>query len=92
MDRADSTVAFEVRHLKVARVRGRFGAFEGHVDIASQVGIAGSVEVASVDTGDPVRDQRLCAEDFFDAAAHPRMEFEPTTRSPTGTAGASRDG
>jgi hypothetical protein len=36
VDRAASTVAFEVRYLRVTRVRGRVGAFEGRLDVADE--------------------------------------------------------
>ena len=78
VDAARSEVGFEVRHLGLARVRGRFtrsaGNGAGRPRIARSVD--GAVEVASVDTGDERRDHYLrTAEDFFDPARHPRIEF-----------------
>lgn len=73
-----SSVGFEVRHLKLARVRGRFHAPAGVVrcDSDGSASIAGSISVASIDTGDPRRDARLCAQEFFDAERYPMICFD----------------
>jgi polyisoprenoid-binding protein YceI len=70
-------VGFEVRHLKIARVRGRFREVTALVSCDSDgVGsIEASIGVASIDTGDPRRDARLCAQDFFDVEHHPIASF-----------------
>jgi polyisoprenoid-binding protein YceI len=70
-------VGFEVRHLKFTRVRGRFHVFAALVSCSSDgvASISGSIDVASIDTGDPRRDARLCAQDFFDVEHHPRISF-----------------
>ncbi len=75
VDRQFSTVAFVVRHLRLARVRGRFAAFAGRIDAASSVGASGTVDVASIDTGEPLRDEHLRGEGFFDAGAFPQIEY-----------------
>jgi len=75
VDPARSTVGFTVRHLKVAKVRGRFGQITGVIccDRDGMTSIDGRVEVASIQTGDRRRDARLCAEDFFDAERYPTI-------------------
>ncbi len=77
VDPARSTAGFTVRHLKVAKVRGRFGEITGVIrcDEEGVTSINGEVEVASIDTGDDRRDARLRAEDFFDAERHPTIGF-----------------
>jgi len=77
VDPARSNVGFTVRHLKVAKVRGRFGQITGVIrcDPDGMTSIDGSVEVASIQTGDRRRDARLCAEDFFDTERHPTIAF-----------------
>jgi polyisoprenoid-binding protein YceI len=73
LDRSRSTIAFRVRHFGVATVRGHFGSFACRLD-ADDAGmrIEGHVDVASVDTGNAVRDARLRSE-FFDAEGHPAI-------------------
>lgn len=75
VDPTRSMVGFAVRHLKVAKVRGRFREVTGVVrcDNDGIASIDGSVEVASIDTADRRRDERLCAEDFFDIKRHPTI-------------------
>jgi polyisoprenoid-binding protein YceI len=75
VDPARSTVGYAMRHLKLTKVRGRFREFTGVVRCDSEgvASIDGSVEVASIDTGDRRRDARLCAEDFFDVKQHPTI-------------------
>jgi len=80
VDPERSTVGFEVRHLKIARVRGCFREVTAVISCDSDgVGsIEASIGVASIDTGDPRRDARLCAEDFFDVEHHPIASFRAT--------------
>ena len=77
VDAERSTVGFEVRHLKISRVRGRFRQVSAVVSCAGDgaVSIEASIGVASIDTGDLKRDARLRAEDFFDAEHHPTACF-----------------
>jgi polyisoprenoid-binding protein YceI len=72
IDASESAAGFEVRHFGFATVEGRFGALTG--DLGPR-GAAGSVEVASVDSGNEIRDTRLRAE-FFDGERFPRISFE----------------
>jgi len=88
VDASRSEVGFEVRHLGLTRVRGRFTRFEGTVRVSrGRVSAAGSVEVASVETGDERRDHYLRTDDgFFDPHRHPRIEF---TAGPASAGGES---
>jgi len=79
IDVSHSTVAFSIRHLVIAKVRGRFGAFEGEVELDDATGTwkkaRASVDVASIDTREEKRDGHLRSPDFFDVANHPKMTF-----------------
>jgi polyisoprenoid-binding protein YceI len=80
-----SAVGFQVRHLGIATVRGRFASFSARVLIgAGGLEIDGQVDAASVDTGDRVRDARLRSE-FFDAARFPVIEFRAAVPAPGGS-------
>jgi polyisoprenoid-binding protein YceI len=82
VDPARSAVGFAVRHLKLTKVRGRFCEITGVVRCDSE-GVAtinGSVDVASIDTGDHRRDARLRAEDFFDVERHPTIALTAVSR------------
>jgi polyisoprenoid-binding protein YceI len=82
IDPAHSSVGFEVKHLMIATVRGRFTDFEGTLEAAednpSNSRAYGTVKVASIDTGEPDRDAHLRSPDFFDVERYPEMRFEST--------------
>lgn len=83
VDPAHSSVGFEVRHMGIATVRGAFRKFQGTVDATGDAPVLqGSVEVASVDTGDPNRDGHLASAEFFDAENHAEITFHSSAGEP----------
>jgi polyisoprenoid-binding protein YceI len=79
IDPSHSSVGFEVRHMGIATVRGAFRRFNGTIDATGSAPVlTGSVEVASIDTGEEQRDAHLAAPDFFDAEQYPEITFETT--------------
>jgi polyisoprenoid-binding protein YceI len=79
VDPSHSNVGFEVRHMGIATVRGRFGAFEGTIDASGDAPVLqGSVDVSTIDTGDANRDGHLKGAEFFDAEQHPQITFHST--------------
>lgn len=71
VDRSRSTVGFRVRHFGVAMVAGRFESFAGHLESRDgELHVEGHVRLASVVTGNRIRDARLRSE-FFDAERYP---------------------
>ncbi|MEK6610869.1 MAG: YceI family protein, partial [Gemmatimonadota bacterium] len=69
-----------VRHMVVAKVRGRFTAFAGALAFDDTMPERSSVQVrietASVNTGVDQRDAHLRSPDFFDAERFPAITFE----------------
>jgi polyisoprenoid-binding protein YceI len=81
VDPAHSSVAFAVKHMGIASVRGVFNEFEGTLEIGENLSSAkayGTVKVQSVDTNEAQRDDHLRSPDFFDAAQYPEITFEST--------------
>jgi polyisoprenoid-binding protein YceI len=72
VEASGSTVGFRVRHLGVATVVGHFTRFDGRTDDG---GVTGTVDVASIDSGQPVRDARLRSPECFDADRFPHMRL-----------------
>ncbi|HEX3688208.1 MAG TPA: YceI family protein [Solirubrobacteraceae bacterium] len=79
VDPSHSSVGFEVKHMGIATVRGRFGAFEGTIDATGDAPVLqGNVDVSTVDTGDANRDGHLKGPEFFDADQQPQISFSST--------------
>ncbi|HEY2473968.1 MAG TPA: YceI family protein [Candidatus Cybelea sp.] len=82
LDAAHTTVEFVVRHLMITKVRGRFTAFEGHVETAPGSdlpnSIAASIDAGSIDTREEQRDAHLRSADFFEVEKYPKLTFEST--------------
>jgi polyisoprenoid-binding protein YceI len=82
IDSTHSGVHFSVRHLVVAKVRGRFATFTGKVQLDEQDLTRSKVEVdidaSSIDTGVADRDKHLRSADFFDVERFPKLHFEST--------------
>ncbi len=81
IDASHSSVEFVVRHLMVAKVRGRFSEFGGTI-LVGETPESSSVEVtispASITTGDAGRDGHLQSADFFDVEQFPTIGFRST--------------
>ncbi len=79
IDRAHSSVSFGVRHL-LSQTKGKFANFEGRVEMDAEkrdsIKVTGSIEAASIDTGDEERDKHLRGADFFDVAKFPTITFQ----------------
>jgi polyisoprenoid-binding protein YceI len=89
LDPVHTHVGFSVRHMMIAKVRGRFSAFNGTVTVGeepSDAQVAVEVDLASIDTKDPQRDAHLRSADFFDVDNFPTMSFT-STRITTSIAG-----
>jgi polyisoprenoid-binding protein YceI len=81
LDPSHSHVGFTARHLVVAKVRGRFGAFSGSVVVADDPlasSVSVDIDVASIDTRDEGRDGHLKSADFFDVERFPTITFRST--------------
>jgi polyisoprenoid-binding protein YceI len=79
VDPAHSSIGFAVKHMGISTVRGAFRGFEGTIDASGDApALHGTVDVATVDTGEENRDGHLKAPDFFDVDQHPQIAFHST--------------
>ena len=81
IDQVHTHVGFVIKHMMVSKVRGYFGAFSGQIvtagdPLASSVTV--SIDVASINTNNDMRDDHIRSADFFDAEHHPTMTFTST--------------
>lgn len=83
IDHAHSRVTFAVTKWGFAEVEGRFREFSGTIAYnpvrPEYSHVEWAVRVASVDTGEPKRDQSLLAPEYFDAARYPELRFTSET-------------
>jgi polyisoprenoid-binding protein YceI len=83
VDPVHSSVEFHVKHLGIATVKGQFNTFEGTLEVSADSARAfGTVDVASVDTREPQRDEHLRSADFFEAERFPQIKFQSTQIRP----------
>jgi polyisoprenoid-binding protein YceI len=89
IDPSHTELGFAVRHMAVSKVRGRFGSFEGTLELGEDPANSKAtltIDAASVDTRDETRDGHLKTNDFFDVEKHPTWTFVSTsitTAAPT---------
>lgn len=88
VDKAHSAVEFEVKHLMIATVRGRFREFDATLSIDEEAPenswAEATIEVASIDTNVADRDAHLRSDDFFNAEQFPHIRFKSTRVVRTG--------
>jgi polyisoprenoid-binding protein YceI len=81
VDHAHSALGFTIRHLGIAKVRGRFSGFDAEVTVGETpetCTVTVTVDLASVDTGNPDRDAHIRAADMIDVEQRPTMTFRST--------------
>ncbi len=81
IDRDHSNVEFVTRHL-LSRVRGRFSAFTGTIQVAPEPTdstLEVAIQAASIDTNHPERDRHLQGPEFLDADRFPTLSFRSTS-------------
>jgi polyisoprenoid-binding protein YceI len=80
IDSGHSGIHFSVRHMVVAKVRGKFARWHGGVlaedgDLArAQVDVV--IDASSVETGVAARDAHLKSPDFLDVTSFPWITFK----------------
>jgi len=78
IDPVHSNVSFVVRHMVVAKVRGKFAKFSGTIEVAENhqdSKVEATIDAASIDTSEPNRDAHIRSADFLDVAHYPVITF-----------------
>lgn len=80
VDPAHSSINFNIKHMGISFVQGRFDKFNGEVHSSGENLDNGhfnfEVMTESINTGVEMRDKHLKSADFFDAEKFPDMRFE----------------
>ena len=81
IDPDHSNVGFEVGHLAIGTVVGRFDRFSGEIQFnpRGQSRAVVDIEIASINTKVDQRDSHLRSADFFNVEQFPTMHFESTS-------------
>jgi len=88
IDPQHSAAQFKVRHMMIANVKGEFDKVSGTVGFdpsnpaATQVDV--TIDVASISTREPARDNDLKSANFFDVAKFPTITFKSTAVTASG--------
>ena len=96
LDPAHSNAQFSVRHLGISNVQGEFTKLSGTVNLddqdISKSTVNATIDVNSLDTRVPNRDNDLKSDHFFDTAKYPTITFESTKIVSTGEGTAKMTG
>lgn len=95
IDPAHSSVSAVARHLMVAKVRGHFSSFSGALtigDTPETSSVVATIDAASIDTAEEMRDAHLRSPDFLDVENHPTLEFRSTSVEQVGETTLRVDG
>lgn len=85
-DPSHAKVGFEVAHMVISNVDGRFSKFDGTLTLGKKVSdmkIEANIDVNSINTDDAEREKHLKSADFFDAEKFPKITFVSTSVSGT---------
>jgi polyisoprenoid-binding protein YceI len=83
IDQAHSEIAFKIRHLMIAYVKGTFKTFDASIytnaNDFTTADIDLWIDISSIYTGDTKRDEHLKSADFFDVNKHKQITFTSST-------------
>jgi len=91
IDNAHSKVGFEITHLIISTVEGKFTGFNGEVQFDASAplkslkgfSIKADIDASTIDTANGKRDKHLRSPDFFDVKKNPKLTFVSTKISST---------
>jgi polyisoprenoid-binding protein YceI len=83
VDQAHTEIAFKVRHLMIAHVKGAFKTFDASIYTNAKDFTTAEIDLwidpSSINTGDAKRDEHLKSADFFDIQNYKQITFTSST-------------
>ena len=83
VDQSHSEIAFKVRHLMIAHVKGTFQTFDASIYTTGKDFTTAEIDLwidaSSITTGDAKRDEHLKSAEFFDTQNHKQITFTSST-------------
>ena len=93
VDQAHTEIAFKVRHLMIAQVKGAFKTFDASIYTNAKDFTTAEIDLwidpSSINTGDAKRDEHLKSADFFDVQNHKQITFTSSTMGKPDSDGSS---
>lgn len=89
IDPVHSEVGFVVRHMMVSKVRGKFATYDVELVTAENPldsSVTATIDLSSIETGNPDRDNHVRSADFFEVEKYPTMTYRSTGIRRTGDA------
>jgi polyisoprenoid-binding protein YceI len=82
IDPVHTSIGFDIQHLGISRVQGRFDTKSGHITVnpsdLSHFSVSFTAQVSSIDTNVAPRDSDLRSPNYFDADKYPTIDFQST--------------
>ena len=79
VDPVHSSVDFEIGHMGISEITGRFRSFSGVLELdpnsISELTLSATLEVSSIDTANRDRDDHLQQDDYFHSEKYPYITF-----------------
>lgn len=80
IDPAHSSASFSIKHMMVSNVNGSFGKVTGNVQYDGKnlpkANVDAVIDVNSINTNEPKRDEHLKSKDFFEVEKYPTITFK----------------
>lgn len=82
LDPAHSSAEFKIKHMMISHVKGGFTGISATLiedkNDPTRSTVEASIDIGTINTGDPQRDAHLKSTDFFEHEKHPHMTFKST--------------
>ncbi len=82
VDPVHSSVDFEIGHMGISEITGRFREYSGIIDFdpeaISEMTISATLEISSIDSANEARDEHLQQDDYFHSEKFPYITFVST--------------